>query len=96
MTGMPATVNRRGIRLTCVIILAPTFSLLATLSKIVLQRHALLSPQDDWDESSSGQMRLTPVDLAQCRPLVGVQVCVGVRVGDATSAGIIVVAWREF
>jgi len=61
----------------------------------MLPRYASISPQDDRDESSSGQMRLTPVDLAQCRPLVGVQVCVGVRVGDATSAGVIVVAWRE-
>jgi hypothetical protein len=43
-----------------------------------------------------GQMRLTPKDLAQRQPLVRVQVCVRVRVGDAASAGVIVMARWEF
>lgn len=41
--------------------------------------------------SSPGQVRLTLEDLAERRSLVGVQVRVGVRVGDASSAGVIVV-----
>jgi hypothetical protein len=41
--------------------------------------------------SSPGQVRLTLEDLAERRSLVGVQVRVGVGVGDASSAGVIVV-----
>lgn len=40
-------------------------------------------------------MRLTLVDLAERRSLVGVEVRVGVRVGDASPAGVIVVCRRE-
>jgi hypothetical protein len=44
---------------------------------------------------STRQMRFTLVDVAERRSLVRVQVRVGVRVGDAPSAGIIVVCRRE-
>lgn len=46
--------------------------------------------------SSTVQVRLILVDLAKRRSLVGVQVRVGMRVGDASSAGVIVACRREF
>src|SRR5665213_2259864 len=49
-----------------------------------------------WATSSSpGQVRLTLEYLAKRRSLVGVQVRVGMGVGDASSAGVIVVRRRE-
>jgi hypothetical protein len=40
-------------------------------------------------------MRLILVDLAKRRSLVGVQVSVGMRVGDTSFAGVIIVCRRE-